>query len=749
MPYHYTTPSTTTQTPTGGQGQTAPAGYHYMPDGSLMSDAEHEAMFSEKTITGFNLDTSDIKASGEKRKLTILGDKGAMFSLEIRNEDDKYYNFKTNVFQTSQTKLERVEIGNTNFTVDVTFPLVADADQYDFYLFSETNHNTKHAQYNEVRFPDGSIDINSTTGSNSNLIQKVVYQTLDVTLTIGGYSPNSLVTGTFGTKAITTSRNANITTTPFSFTVTTGTSNTLTINKQPVNNDVMAFITATPAATPIPIEGEDMYPAVTETDVVDGDFSAGTTHKIVMDTNVSSKMAVGDRITIATTALTDTVDGAVSSTRVVMDNNVVTKMAVGDRITIVTDETEVRGQKFLDTNIVTVVALNPDGDNAKEFEMSHKVTIEDGRALTFTSKLNREIITVAALNPDSDNAKEFSMKDKDGNNANVGILDNTTLSFSNQRNYRWSFDNIHGLAPGMKQLKSTFFTARPIIKEYLTQTTIDEGGPNEYKVDNVRVPALDTLGALPVTTRNATTNVETTVQTGNVTFDQQAKLTFGGGANATIFSYGTSEINRLTGYDVEFTDLAVTLTPTITTTTAANSNSKSVVIADRIGISDRISTVSGIGINPTISGTDTVNGAISGASKIVMDTAVASTMQPGDVVTGDGIPTTSTITVVTLNPDGDNTSEFSVSENVTVADGVTLSFSNQVNPNPFVVSGAGSVTGAGTIVLSATQTLESGVTLTFPGASTVATITGNIKVNKVGNEDVVLRFDLERFLTMR
>ena len=710
MPYHYTTPSTTTQTPTGGQGQTAPAGYHYMPDGSLMSDAEHAAMFSEKTITGFNLDTSDIKASGEKRKLTILGDKGAMFSLEIRNEDDKYYNFKTNVFQTSEAKLERVEIGNTNFTVDVTFPLVADADQYDFYLFSETNHNTKHAEYNEVRFPDGSIDINSTTGSNSNLIQKVVYQTLDVTLTIGGYSPNSLVTGTFGTKAITTSRNANITTTPFSFTVTTGTSNTLTINKQPVNNDVMAFITATPAATPIPIEGEDMYPAVTETDVVDGDFSAGTTHKIVMDTNVSSKMAVGDRITIATTALTDTVDGTITnSARVVMDNNVVTKMAVGDRITIVTDETEVKGQKFLDTNIVTVTALDPDGDNAKE----------------------------------------FSMKDKDGNNANVGILDNTTLSFSNQRNYRWSLDNIHGLAPGMKQLKSTFFTARPIIKEYLTQTTIDEGGPNEYKVDNVRVPALDTLGMLPVTTRNATTNVKTTAQKGNVVFSEQALLTFGSGSNARIFSYGTSEINRLTGYDVEFTDLAVTLTPTITTTTAANSNSKSVVIADRIGISDRISTVSGIGINPTISGTDTVNGAISGASKIVMDTAVASTMQPGDVVTGDGIPTTSTITVVALNPDGDNVSEFSVSENVTVADGVTLSFSNQVNPNPFVVSGAGSVTGAGTIVLSATQTLESGVTLTFPGASTVATITGNIKVNKVGNEDVVLRFDLERFLTMR
>ena len=68
--------------------------------------------------------------------------------------------------------------------------------------------------------------------------------------------------------------------------------------------------------------------------------------------------------------------------------------------------------------------------------------------------------------------------------------------------------------------------------------------------------------------------------------------------------------------------------------------------------------------------------------------------------------------------------------------------------NPTVASGAGSVTGAGTIVLSAAQTLEDGITLTFPGAGTVATITGNIKINHVGNEDVVLRFDLEKFLTM-
>ena len=64
------------------------------------------------------------------------------------------------------------------------------------------------------------------------------------------------------------------------------------------------------------------------------------------------------------------------------------------------------------------------------------------------------------------------------------------------------------------------------------------------------------------------------------------------------------------------------------------------------------------------------------------------------------------------------------------------------------MSGAGSVTGAGTIVLSAAQTLDNGAELTFPKAGTIATITGNIKVNKVGNENITLQFDLEKLLTM-
>ena len=131
-----------------------------------------------------------------------------------------------------------------------------------------------------------------------------------------------------------------------------------------------------------------------------------------------------------------------------------------------------------------------------------------------------------------------------------------------------------------------------------------------------------------------------------------------------------------------------------------------------------------------------------------MDANVANTMSVGDRITGNAALDRATVTVAALNPDSDNVKEFSMSEAIALENNLPLSFSKQKNIGPKVVSGAGSVTGAGTIVLSAAQTLENGIELTFPGASTIATITGNIKVNKVGNENVTLQFDLEKLLTM-
>ena len=536
-----------------------------------------------KVINSFSLDTKDIREAGETRTLSVSGDKGAVFTLEIKSGAN-YYNFQTNLFQAAKTNLNNISIVGGVYNASVKFPLVAAGAQYDVYLTAEGD--TEHAEYKEVRFPDGSMDINSTTGSNSNLIQKVIYQTLDVTVTINGYSPSGTVTGANTTPAtIETSRDKSTNKIPFTCVFTVTSTRTLSVNKQPVSSDMMAFVTATVGATPVDIPGEDIYPTRVGSDTVDGALEAVT--KAVMDTNVASTMNVGDRV---------------------------------------------EGGDIPSASVVTVVALNPDGDNVKEFSVSEAINADDG----------------------------------------------ATLTFAPRRNYRWEMSStsvdLSKTTNGMRQPASTFFASPATVKDYVDSVTIFENERNEEKIEKLRIPGVDTRNIQPLIVRDGTTKVVTTT-TGSstnpiyLTFDQQALLAFGGGANAKLFSYGTSEINRLTGYDVEFSDLAVALTGVSTTTTAAVSASTSVPITQRAGIMDGISTVSGIGIDPSVA-------------------------------------------------------------------------------NPTVSSGAGSVTGAGTLVLSAAQTLEDGITLTFPGAGTIATVTGNIKINNVGNEDVTLRFDLEKFLTM-
>ena len=46
-----------------------------------------------KIIKSFNLDLSDLQAVSSIRAFTIFGDNNAEFTLEIKNEDDYYYNF--------------------------------------------------------------------------------------------------------------------------------------------------------------------------------------------------------------------------------------------------------------------------------------------------------------------------------------------------------------------------------------------------------------------------------------------------------------------------------------------------------------------------------------------------------------------------------------------------------------------------------------------------------------------------------
>ena len=517
-----------------------------------------------KTLHNFSISTSDFPQIGESRAFTVSGDVGAKFFIEVKNEDNRYYNFDTKVFEPGYKSLANVVLTSGSYSGHIIIPGVTDADEYTISLHVDFA-STRHSEHKEVRRTDGSYDTNLSTGSNSALLKRIIPQTLDKTITLSSYSPSGMAGSSVTTQALTGTRSLSIPVTPFSITATAAADKAFQIIKNPSEIDIMTFVSRVVGGAPRYIPGENVNPTVTSTDTLNG-----------------------------------VVDGGV---RLVMDADVATKMSVRDRVT---------GTGIPSGSVVTVAELNPDGDNAKEFEVSEAVSISDG----------------------------------------------ATLSFSSQRNYSWPISSTVGIKSGMHVLSdATFngFAAGTVVKEYIDATI------------NFKKTAIDNRGQIPTLTTNATTNVTTVTQPGDVTFNNQALLSYAG-VTAKIFGYGTLHLKDMTGHDVVFSDLKISLTPIVTTTTAAVNNSTSVPVASRNGILDSASVVSGIGIDA---------GAV----------------------------------------------------------------------NPTVSSGAGAVTGAGTIVLSAAQTLEDGATLTFTGAGQVATITGNVAVNKIGNEDVTIRFDLDKVLS--
>lgn len=743
-----TSQSTTPQTPDAqnvqaNQARVAPPGYHYMPDGSLMSDAEHARLYnvddpsvlaevarcyecrlgptqrygckhtssfqgsrpagcrtlaqcfincnperggeriasgfltpnynpfeqqpeeigellaqkyktaenSIKTIKGFNIDYSDIKASGEARDFVITADEGAKFKLEVKNEDGHYYNFFTNSFSATISSLEKV-VENGTFKGYIKFPKITDNDQYDIYLYAE--ENTNHASYEQVRFEDGSLDLNNSVGSTSFLLQKVLYQYVDLTLTLSTFSPNSTIeTGSQSNATVTTSRNLSSPSVAFSVSCSVSTATkSYQIIKQPLEQDILGYLSLTVGSAPENLPGENVYPTLTTpAALVNGDFTDGTSDKIVIDgLGVNPFPLVGDRVH-AGELTNKTVNGAVTSgVNVTMDDDVVTIMSVGDRIT------STLGGHDLDSKNVTVAAVAV-GGNAKVFAMSEAVALADGLALDIKSASNFTLTTVIAVNPDGDNPNEIQLS------GNRGFRDNQNIAFSNAKNFQWPLNNIVGLKEGAKLLAGTNVTASSSIANYEDTVTIFENTEREQKIIKNTAEALTTKGQKPTITGGLVTT-----QPGNVIFDKQQSYALSGDT-IKIGSYGLDGIFDLYGYQVRFTNLAIALTTVTTTTTSAVNSSTSVPVASRNGMIDSVSTISGIGIDPSVA-------------------------------------------------------------------------------DPTISSGAGSVSGAGTIVLSAAQTLENGATLTVGNTGQTINITGNIEILKSGTANQTIYFDVEKLVSI-
>jgi len=574
------------------------------------------------------MDLSDMAASGGNRSFSIEGDVGAIFSLEITNEDSPpaYYNFSTGLFSTTKSRLKQKVIGSSGrFDGDITFPSVTDNDQYDIYLWAESAHDTVHVSGEGVRFGDGTIDINSSTGSNSNLLQKVIYQYTDTTISLTA----DFETGAVGALAdsdagwldtdvdatMVIGRGKNSVKQPFTMTLLSPAAKAMRILRQPVANDFYFSRVVQLSGTEL-IQGENIWAEA-------AGRSSGTTDG---QTRGTSALNIGGGVSGATKLIVDALP---------------TGTLVGDRLTgfnVSGNQNCLNAGTNRDTTIVLITALNPDGDNANEFTVDTAVSIADDHVLYFNAPYYHRFKTNTA-HADGD-VRGLSANLRESRN-----LDeiNPTVTAANGGN----MPNV--LAP---YEDSTTYTV---------EISNEDGSVSEQTFKNINrsYPAIDITGFNPTVV-----NGQITKQDGIITYEspQKANISY-----TTFYPRGTEAIQSYFNTEIRFTDLKVELTAPTTTTTSRVSNSTSVPVADREGVIHSVSTISGIGIDPSAA-------------------------------------------------------------------------------NPTVASG-GEADGAGTWVLSAAQTIESGTTLTVNGTSRNATITGNIEVISCGSSNFTLALDVEGFIT--
>ena len=184
-------------------GVKAPAGFHYMANGKLMSDADHIAIngYVEQRITSFEFETRDVRNEGETRVFSVKGSKDAVFSLEVYDNNGKYYNFYTKTWSTTNAMLSKKSIGG-GYVGSIKFDALPDSSlkTYTINLHAETVYNikTSHSDYIETRNADNSVNVNKSTGSNSTVLTKIIYQDALKTLKLSCVAP-SLYTARTGT----------------------------------------------------------------------------------------------------------------------------------------------------------------------------------------------------------------------------------------------------------------------------------------------------------------------------------------------------------------------------------------------------------------------------------------------------------------------------------------------------------------------------------------------------------------------
>ena len=371
------------------------------------------------------------------------------------------------------------------------------------------------------------------------MLMKKINQLVDAELTITPSTPSSaagLGSATIVSDVVTVKGVPKTNKVPFTVSVTTANGKALTLNNTVSENDFLIGTTQV-IGNPVVISSEDPF-----------------------DQGQSARSA-------------DAVDGAVSSsTRIVIDTNVATKMVVGDKVT---------GTGISSSIVLTVVSLNPDSDNAKEFEVSEAVSIDDRVALTFTEPYY----------------------------------------------HRWEIPDSYNLSAGIKAT-GTNVVSDTFLSRYIRSTTAVDGVTKNVDID---IPAIVSADII-VESEVGRTGVFAYSSAGILTFNKAQPLILAGDT-VTFSAYGRNSISNYKGWDLEISDLKTTLTKPTTTTTAAVVNSTSVPVSSGNGIMDDVSTVSGINMASSVVDPTVTNiGSYSG-STATLTLSAAQTLESGETLT--------------------------------------------------------------------------------------------------------------------
>ena len=585
MSYHnISNPATNAQRQTvNAQGQSAPAGYHYMPDGTLMSNA---VMAPNKVIRNFDLNLSDLPYASEVRQFTISGDNGAQFILEIRNEDTYYYNFTTRAFQVAPSRLEKT-ITNGIYRDSVAFPTVTSG------------------VYSNIAARNDKV-----TGTVNGNVTASTTVVLDQTIESLGISVGDRVTG-----------NATLDGLIF-YVAAIPSANTFTLSAPATisNDTVLSFYGHQYDIYLYAVPGT-MHATYHEYRFGDGSLdinnSKGSTSLLMR--KVIYQYAPID-LTISGDSPNNTISG-VSTDAVISTSRGKSKAKTPFSYVFTADnDSAVRVLKQPSSSDVSafiepVVGAAPvtlPGENiypataatalvngaiTGPFSSSPPTmniildtnvgTIKVGDRVTTTSPhgLNNSIFTVTATNGTT--TATLSPQ--------LALADNLLLSFSNQMNYSWPVTNFADkIKAGMIVAPGGIVTAGTVVGDYEDTITIFENTEKEQVIVKNKIQAVDTKAQKPTIVKGLVT-----VQPGDITFNKQQVLALAGDT-LKVGGYGENEILRVFGWDVRFTDLKVTLIAPTTTTSGVVTNSATIGVNSREGVINNVSRVGGIGINPAL-----------------------------------------------------------------------------------------------------------------------------------------------------